>query len=319
VEPKFLILDKGSISQLGFQYGLPTATTDAASLPLPGFVLNAFNSSGLLLDEEQDLPKNGFDSNNPGAAPPGSAGIYWTVDYFATHAGTVAVEKASETALREVGFHVLRPVRLGFRGSAAEFDSIYQTGLGPTRGSPLDTQEWYAVSRNVFIDISDNGNFKLGTRQSAQLTIFKDIVKQIETRPTLILLLTPTLTLPEGGQAYLTAIAPVNKAEPVFMDKAQSWDATTTAAQAVADAHPLVVALANTERQVLTIASEYPPARTNLLETAGALEVLSADLLGRGQPTPGTSDWLQQYGKDLAALTTASDQARSKLGLPAAP
>ena len=311
VEPRLLEVSDSLASRLGVQFVLPTETIDANSIGLRAPVRSAFGSAVLLLHEQEVLPKTGFDPNNLAAAPPGSLDFEWSVDTFASHAGALAVERAREANLTGLGFQPVHNARLRGLGISAFARRQPDTGLV--------SQVWYWVDANASLAVSDTGKFTPDALQSDQLRLFKDLRTLLGAVPRLKVAVKPGLSVQEAGREYLAGIQPVIVEEPRFIDQAHRWNAATTGPQARADAQPLINALGHTEQELLRIASGSPPARTDLLVTVGALEVLNVDLADLSRlRTPGSSKSLQRYDLDLGRLTAAANVVRSALGLPPA-
>jgi hypothetical protein len=119
-----------------------------------------------------------------------------------------------------------------------------------------------------------------------------------------------------AGTAYLADIAPVNAAIAAFGPKASAWSSSTTNAQAVADARPLVTAL-QTLKTTLTDGSWPATATTDMHMLVGNIGALIGDLQGLSTVNLlDASGFRVTVQRDGLAEKTASGLVRHDLGLP---
>jgi serine/threonine-protein kinase len=126
-----------------------------------------------------------------------------------------------------------------------------------------------------------------------------------------------TMTKAQAAAAYDAAVAPVNSAQVALVNNANSWNASTTGAQAQSQAQPLLAAIEAVQSQLLTIAATYAPAAADLRADADAAAQIRRDVLGLARLNTGitVATWRQQYDADIARLIAASNTVRSDLGL----
>jgi hypothetical protein len=130
----------------------------------------------------------------------------------------------------------------------------------------------------------------------------------------------PGMTKKEAGKAYLAAIAPANEAIKAFGKKAESWTNSTTGSQAAGDATPLNDALTALRPKLLTLATDYPAAATDLKALVTAYAPLQGDLENLVAVNQlNAASWLQAFTQHASATEAASAIVRSDLGLPPRP
>ena len=124
----------------------------------------------------------------------------------------------------------------------------------------------------------------------------------------------------QAAVAYTGAVAPVNAAQFAFAERANTWTDATPAAQAVSDAQDFLHAVQTVQTALGAIATQYPPAATDLQHDVVAAAAVQRDLLSLQDLNAGltVADWRARYETDRTALIDASNAVRADLGLPTA-
>ena len=122
---------------------------------------------------------------------------------------------------------------------------------------------------------------------------------------------TAGMTKAQAGKAYLAAIAPANKALDTWKVKVQRYSGNETQDQLAADAQPLVDVIGQTETKLSQLASDYPPAATDIKAQLAAVGALRGDLAS----VENTSAWEQQLLRDSGTANSDAKIVRTDLGL----
>jgi hypothetical protein len=119
------------------------------------------------------------------------------------------------------------------------------------------------------------------------------------------------LTKAQAAKAYLAAIDPANRAIDVFVAKIRR-SSSPTQSELTADARPAFDAIGEVEAKLSHLASEYPPAATDLKAQITAIGQARGDFAS----IENSSAWVQQLTRDTGAGNAAGKIVRSDLGLP---
>jgi len=130
----------------------------------------------------------------------------------------------------------------------------------------------------------------------------------------------PSATTDQAAASYRAAVAPVNAAYTTFVEIASTWNDSTTAAHAAADARPLSAAFQRVVAEVRDLASAYPSAAPALERAARAVASVEADVVALDRLNAGLSvnEWQLRFHSDVERLTVASNEVRAQLALPPA-
>jgi hypothetical protein len=122
------------------------------------------------------------------------------------------------------------------------------------------------------------------------------------------------VTKAEAGKQYLTIAAPLNAtAKQVFASIKDSDNGQQVATKA----KPLVAALNTANHQLITLASDYPTASSDLKALVKDDSALVADLTDVANVNGlSESSWAQQVSRDESQDAAAVNIVRSDLGLP---
>src|SRR5437879_10360281 len=90
---------------------------------------------------------------------------------------------------------------------------------------------------------------------------------------------TPTDVRRRAADEYLSSVVPVNSAQATFYAQAEKWNGSTTGAEAINAARPLLAALETIDRRLQGIANAYPSAASSLEADRRAVETLRTDVL----------------------------------------
>jgi hypothetical protein len=124
-------------------------------------------------------------------------------------------------------------------------------------------------------------------------------------------------TRAQAAHDYLRVVAPVNAAIARFNRTARTWTASTTAAEALAAARPLISAFNAVQPRLVEIAIAYPAAAGSLRAGVAAVQRITVDLVNLARlDTIGLAAWARGFGADVAKLVGLSTRIRADLGLP---
>ncbi len=125
------------------------------------------------------------------------------------------------------------------------------------------------------------------------------------------------LSIHAAGRAYLKDVAPDNQAYAAFYKLANTWTASTTAAQIQAGIAPLIAA--DERFQAALTDTDWPAsARADIRRLAASVATEIADL--ENMPNAGTEflsvEWQQSWNQAGATFTLRADMVRHDLALP---
>jgi hypothetical protein len=127
-----------------------------------------------------------------------------------------------------------------------------------------------------------------------------------------------TLSLSQAAVAYTDAVQPVNAAQAPFAALELRWTASTSSAQAQAQAASLLAAVQAVQPKLAAIADGYQAAAADLRADANAAAGVQRALLELSTLNAGLTvpTWRQVYDANIAKLVAASNAVRKDLGLP---
>jgi hypothetical protein len=128
-----------------------------------------------------------------------------------------------------------------------------------------------------------------------------------------------TMTQQQAGQAYLAAVAPTDAAGAALAAKMRAYTDSTPGSQISAEARPFEQRLTDLNGKLLSIATAYPPASSDLKALVTAYHPVIHDLRSAtAQNSVNALSWLQRLASDLTKTQTAAAMVRSDLALPPA-
>lgn len=243
--------------------------------------------------------------------------------------GCLAIEPQGSTTVLGAAFTVSNPQTGSYRAAFAESPSGRLSGSGiavdgqnpiliPMRATAFGKYD------KLSITAPDGKPVKLGPlagQLPLELNASTDkpngcSPSKLKAPPTSATPTTPA-TRAQAAQQYLRVVAPVNAAIARFNSTARTWSDSTTGAEALAAARPLVSAFNAVQPRLLEIAAAYPAAAGSLRAGVAAAQRITLDLVNLARlDTIGLSTWARGFGADVAKLVVASKRVRADLGLP---
>jgi hypothetical protein len=129
----------------------------------------------------------------------------------------------------------------------------------------------------------------------------------------------PVMTKVQATRFYVSAAKPANAALKTLVSEAGTWTASTTVAQAEAEAKPVIDAVIAFEPKLSTLAFSYPAAKADLVAEVDASGTIQSDIASLSTVNfQNAAAWTQKFLSDVATLNAANNAVRKELGRPPA-